>query len=73
MLQQAIIISQNEQLIAQNQQLFNELSKMNQGVNSINNNLRSIDERSGETSHWAKMAALNAETCAWISVANYLN
>lgn len=75
-LQQAIIISQNEEIIAQNQQLFNELSNMNKSVssslNSITSNLDSINKSSAETSQWAKMAALNAETCAWLGIANYL-
>lgn len=75
-LQQAIIISQNEELIAQNQQLFEELSNMNKNVNgtlgNINATLGSISENSVETSQWAKIAALNAETCAWISFSNYI-
>ena len=68
-LQQAIIISQNEEMIAQNQRLFEELSDMNKTVNAT---LDSIQERSNETSEWARIAALNAETCAWISFANYI-
>lgn len=76
MLQQAIIISQNEELIAQNQQLFEELSNMNQNVSNslgnINATLGTINENSFETSKWARIAALNAETCAWISFSNYI-
>ena len=68
-LQQAIIISQNEEMIGQNQKLFKELSDMNKTVNAT---LDSIQERSNETSEWARIAALNAETCAWISFANYI-
>lgn len=75
-LQQAIIISQNEEIIAQNQELFRELSDMNASVNanlsSISENLSSISESSYETSEWARIAALNAEACAWIGVANYI-
>lgn len=68
-LQQAIIISQNEEMIAQNQKLFKELSAMNKSVNTT---LNSIQESSDETSEWARIAALNAETCAWIGFANYI-
>ncbi len=76
MLQQALLISQNEELIAQNQRLFEELSDMNRSVNSglgnISAALGTINENSIETSKWARIAALNAETCAWISFSNYI-
>ena len=68
-LQQAIIISQNEEIISQNQRLFKELSDMNRSVNTT---LSSIQESSNETSEWTRIAALNAEACAWISFANYI-
>lgn len=68
-LQQAILISQNEEIIAQNQQLFKELSDMSRSVNTT---LSSIQESSNKTSEWARIAALNAETCAWIGFANYI-
>lgn len=68
-LQQAIIISQNEEIISQNQQLFRELSDMNR---SLNTTLYSIQENSNETSKWSRIAALNAEICAWIGIANYI-
>lgn len=68
-LQQAIIISQNEEIIAQNRELFKELSGMNKSVKTT---LNSIQESSSETSEWARIAALNAKTCAWISCANYI-
>ncbi len=75
-LQQAVIISQNEEMLAQNQRLFAELSEMNRTVNnslgSINTTLGSIYENSAETSKWARIAAINAETCAWISTARYI-
>lgn len=75
-LQQAIIISQNEEIIEQNRQLFDELSSMNRTVSSnlghMNATLNSINESCIETSQWAKIAALNAETCAWFEFANYL-
>lgn len=67
-LQQAKIIAQNEEIIAQNRQLFDELSTMGKSVNS---KLSSIHETSIETSQWAEMAALNAEACTWIGLANY--
>lgn len=68
-LQQAIIISQNEEMIAQNQRLFEELSDMNRTVSST---LSSIQESNNETSEWARIAALNAEACAWFGLANYI-
>ena len=75
-LQQAVIISPNEEMLAQNQRLFAELSEMNRTVNnslgSINTTLGSIYENSAETSKWARIAAINAETCAWISTARYI-
>jgi len=75
-LQQAIIISQNEEMIAQNQRLFDELSDMSRTVNhslgNINATLNNINENSIETSQWAKIAALNTETCAWISFSKYI-
>ena len=74
--QQAIIISQNEEVLAQNKRLFEELSDMNKTVNrnlgNINANLSSINESSIETSQWAKIAALNTETCAWIGFSNFI-
>jgi len=71
-LQQAIIIAQNEEIIAQNQKLFGELFDMNKSVNTINTTLSSVQESSNETSEWARIAALNAEACAWIGFANYI-
>ena len=68
-LRQAIIISQNEEIISQNEKLFKKLSDMNRSVNST---LSSIEESSNETSEWARIAALNTEACAWISLANYI-
>lgn len=75
-LQNAIIISQNEEIIAQNQQLFQELSNLNHTVNSnlrnMNAKLDSINESNIEAAEWARIAALNAEACAWFQYANYL-
>lgn len=71
-LQQAIIISQNEEIIAQNQQLLSELSDIHTNTSSINSQLNGIRESSIETEQWAKIAACNAEACAWIGLANYL-
>lgn len=68
-LQQAIIISQNKEIIAQNQELFEELSDMNK---TMHDDLGSIRQSSDETSEWARIAALNAEACAWIGFANYI-
>lgn len=56
-------------MIAQNQRLFEELSDMNRTVSST---LSSIQESSNETSEWARIAALNAEACAWFGLANYI-
>lgn len=64
-LQEAIIISQNEEIISQNQKVFNELSDMNTTLDNIR-------ESDIETSKWARIAALSADTCAWISLANYI-
>lgn len=69
-LQQAILISQNEEVITQNQKLFKELSDMNV---SMNTTLNSIQQTSNNTSEWARIAALNAEACMWIGLANYIN
>lgn len=75
-LQQAIIISQNEELLAQNQRLFEELSDMSRTVDGklemINTTLGNISENSAEISKWAKIAAVNAEMCAWINTATYI-
>ena len=64
-LQEAIIISQNEEIISQNQKVFNELSDMNTTLDNIR-------ESDIETSIWARIDALSADTCAWISLANYI-
>ena len=64
-LQEAIIISQNDEIISQNQKVFNELSDMNTTLDNIR-------ESDIETSKWARIAALSADTCAWISLANYI-
>lgn len=68
-LQQAVMISQNEAIIAQNRQLFDELSNINSNVNS---NMNRINENISDMSQWTKIAALNAEACTWIGMANYL-
>lgn len=62
---QAIQISQNKTLIAQNQDVLLKLSDIEQQTNEISNN-------TAETTQWAKIAANNAEACAWIGVANYI-
>lgn len=55
---QAIIISQNEEKIRQNQQTLNRLA--------------AIERNTANGAKYAKIAANNAETCAWIGVANYI-
>ena len=69
LLQQAVLIAQNEALISQNQRLFGELADLNQSVKPA---LRGIQAYGGQTAEWARIAAMNTETCAWISTANYI-
>lgn len=38
----------------------------------MNTTLDNIRESDIETSKWARIAALSADTCAWISLANYI-
>lgn len=71
-LQQAIIIAQNKEMILQNKKLFNKLSDVQGDMANMNQKLDSIQESGRETSKWARIAALNAEACAWFSAANYL-
>ena len=55
--------------MSQKQKVFKELSDM---IRSVNSTLSIIEESSNETSEWARIAALNTEACAWISLANYI-
>lgn len=55
---QAIIIAQNAQMIEQNQQTLNRLA--------------SIEQNTDRAAQYAKIAANNAEACAWIGIANYI-
>lgn len=71
-LQQAIIIAQNKEMILQNKKLFNKLSDVQGDMANMNQKLDSIQESGRETSKWSRIAALNAEACAWFSAANYL-
>jgi len=71
-LQQAIMIAQNKEMMLQNQRLFNKLSDMHGEMANMNKKLESIQESGNETSKWSRIAALNAEACAWLSAANYL-
>lgn len=71
-LQQAIMIAQNKEMMSQNQRLFNKLSDMHGEMANMSKKLESIQESGNETSKWTRMAALNAEACAWLSAANYL-
>lgn len=71
-LQQAVLIAQNEEILAQNQRLFEELSHMRADTGRIQAQLGEIRDSSIETGQWAKIAAGNAEACAWIGLANYL-
>lgn len=71
-LQQAIMIAQNKEMISQNQRLFSKLSDMQGDIANMNKKLESIQESGNETAKWTRMAALNAEACAWLSAANYL-
>lgn len=71
-LQQAIIIAQNEKIMEQNERLFQELSQIHADSGRISAQLNEIRENNIETTQWTKIAACNAEACAWIGLANYL-
>lgn len=71
-LQQATMIAQNKEMLSQNQRLFNKLSDMQRDTANMNRKLERIQEGGNETSKWTRLAALNSEVCAWISIANYL-
>lgn len=57
-LNQAIQISQNEKLIKQNQQQINQLAR--------------IEQNTEKADTYSKIAASNAEACAWIGLAQYI-
>lgn len=57
-IQNAVMIAQNEKLAKQNQQQLEQLSK--------------IEGNTSQAAQYAQIAANNAETCAWISMANYI-
>lgn len=69
---QAIEIAQNKTLIAQNQEVLSRLSAIEQQSNIIAQNTAQTAQNTADTAQWAKIAANNAEACAWISVANYI-
>ena len=71
-LQQAVIISQNEEIIAQNQMVLDNLASIQNDTRNMNSRLNSIDANGIEAAEWARIAASHAETCAWFSVANYI-
>lgn len=56
---QAIIQAQNEQMIMQNQNMLQSLA--------------SIEGNAHMASQYARIAANNAEACAWIGIANYIS
>ena len=56
---QAIIAAQNVQIAEQNQQTLNSLAK--------------IEQNTYKSAQYAQIAANNAEACAWIGLANYIN
>ena len=58
-IQQAIIASQNDQLLQQNRIQLQKLS--------------AIENNTSQAAQYAEIAAVNAETCAWISLANYID
>lgn len=57
-IQNAVMIAQNDMLAKQNQQQLEHLSRIESDVN--------------QAAQYAQIAANNAETCAWISMANYI-
>lgn len=57
-LNQAIQIAQNEKLIKQNQQQINQLAR--------------IEQNTEKAATYSKIAASNAEACAWIGLAQYI-
>ena len=57
-IQNAVMIAQNEKLAKQNQQQLERLSR--------------IESNTSQAAQYAQIAANNAETCAWISMANYI-
>lgn len=56
---QALMIAQNEKIMKQNQQQLNYLA--------------SIEQNTDRAAQYAQIAANNAEACAWIGLANYIN
>lgn len=58
-IQQAIMTAQNEKLLQQNQQQLKYLS--------------SIEQNTEQAAQYSQIAANNAEVCAWISIANYID
>lgn len=58
-IQQAIIAAQNKQLLQQNKSQLERLS--------------AIENNTSQAAQYAEIAAVNAETCAWISLANYID
>lgn len=56
---QSVMMAQNEQMISQNQHTLDKLA--------------SIEANTFRAGQYAKMAANNAEACAWISVAKYIS
>ena len=57
-IQQAINNAQNQQLLRQNQQQLEYLS--------------TIESNTSQAAQYAEIAANNAEACAWIGMANYI-
>lgn len=57
-IQNAAMMAQNDQLIKQNQQQLEYLSR--------------VESNTSQAAQYAQIAANNAETCAWISMANYI-
>lgn len=56
---QRILMAQNAQMIEQNSQTLNRLA--------------SIERNTERAAQYAEIASNNAETCAWIGLANYIN
>lgn len=65
-IQQARMIAQNREIIAQNQACLQKLSSLEKTASSIEYN-------TAQTAVYSEIASRNAEVCAWISTAQYLD
>ena len=69
---QAIQISQNEELMRQNNAILGELEDLTKMSKTNSAYLSQIENNTAKTANWANIAAINAEACAWIGAANHI-